>query len=355
MGTVYIGSTARSHTMLGRTLVLSLLLKYGLASSLQTNAIYLSDTFDYNDIEKEIHTIIDAGYNRILVGWFVSSFGCTAACQYFVALPQATKDDVFNTAHAAGVHIYLGAGGPTQNVDYIINYGIGQEYATEISSFAVNNGFDGIDFSLDVASYVGSPSANSLNGKVVELAQQLVGTARQAGVNQLTLSGQAPYFSVPFMQGKDDCALSWLARPENANETWYVSEISLRMFNELSNYLTYEEIFTDNTLVDPIYGNFGAGSTVLDMINLGISADNILIVKPVTSTVIYLTDGFVEPTTLGSWICQFQEEYEGSGGVSDYELGSGSIYWNAGVVAYEYTNTDQTSVMNWPDLVEGQC
>merc|ERR1712071_551714 len=80
MGTVYIGSTARPHTMLGRALVLSLLLKYGLASSLQTNAIYLSDTFDYNDIEKEIHTIIDAGYNRILVGWFVSSFGCTAAC-----------------------------------------------------------------------------------------------------------------------------------------------------------------------------------------------------------------------------------------------------------------------------------
>merc|ERR1712018_859664 len=93
----------------------------------------------------------------------------------------------------------------------------------------------------------------------------------------ISLSSQAPYFSPYFYSYDQQTAnmtgcITNLALDENDQQLWSVSNINLMMFNEDDNYMTYEDIFIQNTYDDPIYGVFGKGSAVKEIIDLGIAS-----------------------------------------------------------------------------------
>merc|ERR1719219_838377 len=75
-------------------------------------AIYIEYGFDWANFDQEVKNAVDAGYNRIYIGFYMSLYGCQAACTAWRDLDQSVKDDVKSYMGAHGATLYLSIGGP---------------------------------------------------------------------------------------------------------------------------------------------------------------------------------------------------------------------------------------------------
>merc|ERR1712110_888459 len=76
---------------------------------------------------------------------------------------------------------------------------------------------------------------------------------------------------------KPQYALSWFALDSNAQQNFYVQQINMVMFNEESDYMTYDDVMIHNTFSDSYYGVVPTASSVKEIAALGITASNVAV------------------------------------------------------------------------------
>merc|ERR1712226_229003 len=308
----------KSHAVLILLIAAYALAQSGSGQPWQQNAIYLESNFDWANIDLEIQNAIDAGYTHIYIGFYMSLYGCQAACTAWTQLPSSQKQNTLNYAAQNGAQILLAVGGPGESPEYVIQQGTSyiNNYATGAASYAKSNSFQRMDFCIHLAGESTVPSQWATNGSLVNYAKTLVNAGSTVGYqsNQLTLTGQAPYFSVDFVGGSISNALSYLALDSNAAMPFYVGQINLQMFNEDSNYMSYYDIFIQNTYSDPAWGSFGKGSSIKEVRALGITQAGIAVGKPVTDHESAVKTGYISPQDLGAWGCMAQSDFGWTGG-----------------------------------------
>lgn len=307
--------------------------------SFQTQAVYLEYNFDWANIDSEIQSAIDNGYTQILIGFYMSLYGCVAACDAWVTLPQDRKNDILSYASANSASVYLAVGGPGESPEYAIQQGQQyiSNYGNAAASFAYANQFQGLDFGVHMAGEESKPSVYASNGQMVNYVQTLVSCASADFPGAMSVTGQAPYFSSQFVGGNVDYSLAALGMTKNNATSFYVTQLNLVMFNEDEGYQTYNNIFiqnnggTDNE-------KFTDGSAVNEVAAMGVPVNNIKVVKPVSASASAVQTGYIPPATLGGFGCQAYED----------------IGWNGGFVTWTWSSYDSSSVLNWPSLI-GTC
>ena len=94
-------------------------------------------------------------------------------------------------------------------------------------------------------------------------------------------------------------------------------------FNEGDSYGNYQNAFTKN-------GKY-PGSSIQEIFNLNISQANLAIEKPIVSNLGTVNEGYVAPTTLGSWGCKANTDFG----------------WNGGFTAWQWNQQDEYPILNW--------
>lgn len=296
--------------------VLASLASVSAHGSYRQTAIYLEKNFNWGNMYDEIQQAISSGYNRFYVGFYMSVHGAQGASADWAALSSSQKQNVKSLLAANNASLYLSVGGPGEFWENCINSNCATSYGASAGAHAVSNLYDGIEVALKLAGEGTVPSPYADNGSFISMAQTLVTSIKNSGFtsDKLAISSNAPYFSPTFVSGNAGYALSTLCLTANNAQTWYVSDCNLLMFNEDGNYLTYQDIFAQNTYVDPIYGVFGQGSSVKEIMDLGIAADKIAIIKPVSEGEATVRTGYVPAFTLGNWGCNAHDDYSWQGG-----------------------------------------
>jgi len=290
-----------------------------LSSSLayKQTAIYLEKYFDWGNMQADLTQALDAGYNRFYVGFYMSRFGCVSGCADWAALSDTQRSNVKSLLASYNAELYLSIGGPGEFWENCIDSGCAATFGPAAGTFAKSMGFDGVELAMKLAGEGTTPSSYSLDGGFIAVAQEMATTVRSAGgysSAQVAISSNAPYFSPAFNAGNQDLTISTLALNVNQNQTWAVTDVNLMMFNEDNNYMTYNDIFLQNNYVDPIYGIFGKGSAVQEIMNLGINGENVAIIKPISDSEQTVRTGYVPSSTLGSWGCTAQTGFSWTGG-----------------------------------------
>jgi len=316
------------------------------------NAIYLEKNFNWGGMEDSISQALNAGYNRFYVGFYMripenGQYSCAGACLDWEMFDSSRKQKVKNMLKPYNATLYLSVGGPGQFWEGTIDNNRAQAFSNAAGAYAKANMYDGIELSMKLSGEGTTPSPYSLDGSFNQLAKDMAIGVKSSGnfaAKRIAISSNAPYFSKQFVSNDVSLSLSELALKSNNQQSWYVQDINLLMFNEDGNYMTYNDMFIKNTYVDPIYGNFGLGSSVQEVIALGINPNYVSVIKPITATESTVRSGYINPVTLGSWGCQAHNKYAWMGGF---------IGWTWNSSTQDELNTVLQFVANTKDTCDG--
>lgn len=303
-----------------------------LTSSNTTNTqtgLYVDSNLVNGSFQKRIQEALDAGYTNFYVGYYLSLYGCQAAClEWSKQLSGAQRTQVKNLLAQYNAKIYLSIGGPSEFWENCIDdrevSNCPSVTAGNATNWAIKYQFDGVDFNVDLQGEgtVKSPYAN--NGSFANLVFTMISTAVSTSNGQysnsdMVLSSSAPYYSPSYIASSDaSTQLSYSLANFCLNN--HVGRCILKMFNEGDNYMTYTDIFKQNTYNDPIYGLFGAGSAVQELVNLGIDQNMLTVLKPVVKDDITVRDGWVDPIQLNDYGCLANSQFGWTGGFTAWAL-----------------------------------
>lgn len=289
------------------------------------NAIYLEKNL-YSDnpttLQSQFLQVLQAGYNRFYTGFYMSQYAAQGAALEWSLLDANTRNQMKSMLAAYNATLYLSVGGPGEFWESIIDATnpqgqTCQSFAQQAATFAHDFGYDGIELTMKLAGEGTVPSPYFDNGSFANCARTAISTMTGTGFftnEQMTLASNAPYFSIDYAKNNLQNSLSDLAVRSNSNQTWFVRDINLMMFNEDSNYMTYNDIFVNNTFNDPIYGVFGKGSSVLEIVKNNIDPRYVAVIKPISESEGSVRSGYVAPATLGEWGCSAHNSYGFLGG-----------------------------------------
>jgi len=299
------------------------------------NAIYLEKNLNpanRDALKNEFLQALEAGYNRFYTGFYMSQYGAQGASLEWSLLDADTRTEMKSMLAAYDATLYLSVGGPGEFWEHIIDATnpqgqTCQSFAQQAATFAHQYGYDGIELTMKLAGEGTIPSPYFDNGSFANCARTAISTMTGTGYftnDQMTLSSNAPYFSIDYAKNNLQNSLSDLAVRSNVNQTWFVRDINLMMFNEDGNYVTYNDIFVENTFNDPIYGVFGKGSSVLEIVKNNIDPRYVAVIKPITASETSVRSGYVAPSTLGQWGCSAHNSYGFLGGFVGWTWNSSS-------------------------------
>ena len=266
--------------------------------------VYFEKNFNWAAMEDDIVSAMDSGYNRVYIGFYMSRFGCQGACLQWEQMTDQAKQKVFQKAKDTDSKLYLAVGGEGEFVEKVFEDGNTKDYGENAATYAKLHGYDGIDFNIHLAGRSSVASDFAKSGNMTKYVSILVESAKGEGWSrkQLTVTAQAPYFSLDYVDGIESRTMSWVGLDKNVNELFSVGDLHLMMFNEDQDYLSYEEMFIRNEFYNETDGTIGTGSAVQQILNLGISSDKVAVVKPIYEDGFSIYSGYVKPETLAEWI-----------------------------------------------------
>jgi len=266
----------------------------------------------------DFNSALEAGYNTFYVGFYMANYGCQAAClEWTLTLTDSQRSQIKSNLAAAGAKLYLSVGGPSELWENTINAGNAASLGQQIGTFAAANMFDGVEFSMNLAGQGTIPSSYYDNGSFNQLCKDLASNVKSAGGfarTDLAISAGAPYFSLTYAKNNVNNCLASLCYDNNESQSFSIGTCNLLMFDEDGNYMTYNDVFVQNSFTDPIKGTFGQGSSVKEVSAQGISSSKIGVIKPTDSAESTVRSGYVTPKILGDWGCQANYQYGWTGG-----------------------------------------
>jgi len=323
------------------------------AVSFQTMGTYMEKNFDWANFDQEVQNAVNAGYNTLYLGFYMSLHGCQGACTAWRDLQPDVKQDVQSYLKSQNAYLGLSIGGPGEFIEGVIRDGTTQQFAQEAAQFAWDQGFSAIDIATELSGSLTQPSVWALNGSYSAFVSTMIKEAKKVGygADQISLTSPAQYFSPNFVQctseqiASDSCsnALSYYALDSRESSSDAVSHLNMDMLNEDGNFLSYKQIFVnDDDYVDPYgYGSWGTGSAVQQVMNIngGINGAKVAIVKSQNPAESSIRTGYVDPASLSNWACQANNDFG----------------WRGGFVGWTWNNNDGYQTLNWPGQLGAAC
>merc|ERR1712076_48371 len=272
------------------------------------------------------------------MGYYFTLYGCQGSClDWTFTLTQDQRNDIKNLLGSYNARLFLTFGGPGEfwedciDSKYISN--CVATTAAGVAQFAADNQFDGIELSLNLGGEGTTNSEYANDGSFRNSTQTMVQGIKNNGTSwtseNIHLSSAASYYSIySNLQNNVDYTMSYfcIAYTNNSTNIDAVSRCILRMYNEDNNYMTYNDIYIQNTYNDPDFGIFGAGSAVGEIMSLGVDPSMLVVSKPVAENEESVRSGYINPVTLGSWGCNAWNALSWDGGFAIYAWDEYTVY-----------------------------
>jgi chitinase len=290
--------------------LLTLCLANSLVSAVQApyKVIYIDfRNLNWNNGAQTVLDAADAGFNVIILAFYLSSGGAADAAQVWAALPDATKIETMNQVHAKGAVVMIAVGGATDS-PYTMS---ATQLGTLAAEWAHTQHLDGVDFDLENIAegfnVYGKSDADTVNWFV-----EVTDSCRRAlGENGLiSHAPQAPYFGPA---GGNSWTGPTGGYTEIERRTNNINFYNLQFYNQGTDcYVDYDGLFTSSC------SNF-PGTSVSEIHAYGIPLEKIVIGKPVTSS--DAGNGWVEASTLGGYFRRAASEIGWNGGIMGWQWG----------------------------------
>jgi len=304
----------------------------------------MEKNFNWGNMYNDLKTALDNGYTRFYVGFYMVNYGCQAGCAEWARLSNSQKQSIKNLLSqyqnpwtGDSARIYLSVGGPGEFWEDCIEKNCAAAFGQEAGAYAAQQMFDGVDMDVKLAGEGTVPSSYANDGSFLQSVQDLSSNIRSSGGydrDHMSLSSNAPYFSALYYSQGISQSISTLALTSNQNQPWAIYDCNMMMFNEDGNYMTETDIFFNNNYTDPIYSNFGMGSSAKEVFNQGMNVDQQAIIKPITMNEPTVRNGYIAPSTLHTWACNAHVDWGFQGGFVGWT-------WNTA------TEDEKNTVMSW--------
>jgi len=265
-------------------------------------SMYIDSGINWSDPSITFKAMVDAGYNLIILAFYVSGSAADAAAAW-AQLSSSVQQSTIAYAHGKNARIIVSAGGAT---DSPYNKFSGTQYGTSAANWAKANFLDGVDFDLE--NFGPGFTAGTLNTAdsitwcvdATMAASQILGSAAV-----ITHAPQPPYF------GPNGFSDAYTTIYEKAP---VITFLQIQYYNN-GPANTYASIFTSNN-----------GASVKE-ISANIPLSKLVVGKPVTSS--DAGQGYIDAGTFHSFVAQAQSQ----------------LGWNAGVMGWQWH--DATTNGNW--------
>jgi len=271
----------------------------------------------WSDLGVDIKKAVDAGYNVIILSFYLEN-GPADAAIVWNSMTSSQRKSAISYANDRGAAVLVSAGGATFSLESAISKGT--SYATsfcgEVASWVVSTGLNGVDFDMEATPGDSAPfrdgTAITWLAECSLAARKILGTSRL-----ISHAPQAPYFGT--WAGP---SLGYTALYKTVPDT--IDFFNIQFYNQgQGTYNSYETIFT--------YEADFPDTAIKEMINNGIPADKLVVGKP--TKVSYASNGWVDACNLHKWGYQAYIEYG----------------WNAGFMGWMWDTAPDT--LMWAQIL----
>lgn len=275
---------------------------------------------DWSDASVTIRAAIDAGYNVVNMGFFMSSSGAVDMALAWSQVPADKQISTINYAHSKNAVVMVSAGGST-DAPYLTTSGTA--YGTAVANFVKNNNLDGVDFDMEGFGAGFVYGSLDTNATVQWLVDASIAARTVLGPNGvISHAPQAPYFgplgSTTMWAGVLGGYTSVYLHASNA-----IDFFNIQFYNQGQNcYVSYQGLFKtssqSNTCVFP-------GTSVQEIQSYGIPYSKLVVGKYLLAG--DASNGMVSAGDLHQYFTQAQNE----------------LGWNAGVMCWQFQLAGGTS------------
>jgi chitinase len=292
---------------------------------------------NWNNGAQTVLDAVDAGFNVVILAFYLSGSGPADMATVWAALPDATKVETMNQVHAKGAVVLVAVGGATDS-PYSSD---AQRLGTIAGEWARSQHLDGVDFDLeDVAAgfTVGGKSTEETINWFVTVTDACKTALGSDGI--ITHAPQAPYFGAVGSSGWTGPSGGYTTiESRTSNIDFY----NVQFYNQgLNCYTDYNGLFKSSC------SNF-PGTSVAEIHAAGIPLEKIVVGKPVT--IGDAGNGYVEPAALGGHFRQAASELGWNAGIMGWQWGEKNTLtsWLNGILS------STTSVPETRTSTTGQC
>jgi len=277
-------------------------------------AIYINAKgVDWNDPGKTILEASEAGWNVIILAFYLSKQGPWDIVQTWANWAVDKKKTTVEALHAKGAVLLVAMGGATDHPYDLEPVALGKTFAT----WSKEHLFDGVDFDLEgVAAHFTVPGKT--DAETVQWFADITNAAREVlGPDAIiTHAPQAPYF------GPIGASITW-AGPSGGYVGIYAKAPSITYFlvqyyNQGERYVTYDDVFIKSSSDLP-------HTAVMEIAAEGVPLNKVVVGKYLDKSDGY--SGYVDCKTLGEWFRKAQAE----------------IGWDAGVMLWQWGGLESAS------------
>jgi len=154
-------------------------------------SIYIDDNINWNNPSVTFKSIVDSGYNLVILAFFVSGKPEDIA-SVWGQMSDADKQSTVSYAHSKNARIIVSGGGGT---DSPYSKFTGTQFGTTLANWAKSNHLDGVDFDLE--NFAGGFKFGSMNtNQTISWVVDATNSARSIlGADAvITHAPQPPYF-----------------------------------------------------------------------------------------------------------------------------------------------------------------
>jgi len=266
-------------------------------------ALYIDQGINWNNPATTFKSVVDAGYNLVILAFVVSGKPYDAAAAWD-QLTSSVQNETIAYAHSKGARITVSAGGST---DSPYNTFTGTQYGQAVANWAKARHLDGVDFDLEnfgpgfTAGSHNAAESIAWVASATNAAREILGASAT-----ITHAPQPPYFGASngFADGYTQI---YKQAPS-------IDFLLVQYYNN-GPATTYADIFTNG------------GGSVKEIASYGIPLSKIVVGKPVNSN--DAGGGYVTASSLHSIFTQAKSD----------------LGWDAGVMGWQWH--DGTTNANW--------
>jgi hypothetical protein len=268
--------------------------------------MYIDIGINWNDPSITFKSIVDSGYNLVILAFFVAGTAWDAV-EAWGQMPVATQQSVIDYAHSKNARIIISAGGAT---DTPFDAFTGTAYGSAVANWAKDHNLDGVDFDLENFGWGFTAGSHSVADSIQWVADATNAARSILGASKIiTHAPQPPYFGPA--AGFNNAYVQIYQKAPSINF------LLVQYYNNGPSE-TYADIFTSQP------------SGVSELVNLGIPMSKIVIGKPVIAGD---AGNFVSATNLAAM----------------FATAKNNLGWNTGVMGWQWH--DPVTNANWVNTV----
>jgi len=288
-------------------------------------AIYVDWHLNWNAPQQSILDAVSAGYNVIIISFYLSSGSAADMAQAWAALDDGTKQSTIQTAHSKGAVVTVSLGGSTDSPFNKDPYSLGQQ----VGKWALTQHLDGVDFDLENFNQGFTAGGMSAANTVYWVANVTKGTYDTMGAGcVISHAPQGPYF------GPVGDSSTWAGSTGGYTAVYkqvpnYITFFNVQFYNQgASCYVDYNGLFVSSGASCPVFPK----TAVAEIAAAGVPMSKIVVGKPVTTA--DASNGWVSGSTLNSYFSQAK-----------------GMGWNTGIMGWVWN--DAGTCQAWVSAIYG--